>query len=613
MIAILYPLKMTKNLYEAYSAIYEISADKAIEAAKKAEKTRAEKAKAGDTEGAKKAIGQNKKFFNYAKGKRQQENAPKKPTGPMANKPSPDPTSSYPGTPQIMKQGKMVKNSYEPEGEVIDEKLSKEQQAKYDAHVNKKREEDKKTKKTGMGPAFDDPSHHSFAKSKIKKNIFDSYDNRYSDNTGKESEEKKKKLEKKRGMKLDNHPQFKREGKYRAEWEQLKLMEMDDYRESFDEWITSIVEEGYDIERWTDEEMIDTFISELNLYNAEDSVYQALLSDGELSEAKDKKGKGSGTKDACYHKVKSRYDVWPSAYASGALSKCRKVGAANWGNKSKKEDFSDWRSDIQLDELNKQERMETAKEGGGRGVGKRFAKKLLGKQAAGKTGKMGYDDRGRGNVGRRNIQRFENKPTEREEGSLDKKRRQSFKKVKVLNPKSGYSKKSDAVGAGKKVTSRKLSTFGSDMKRDYGPQKHHTQGNTSRDAAQAQRGAEHKARRGVKTKGTVASDIKKSLKDDYNYVNDYAMQLEKVGMIQTALKPVTRAITRQAIKVGGKTGGKIAKAGIQAAGNAVKDQAKTAAVAAGAGLVNKAAQKIRNAGKPKPQVNQLPPSQQTSM
>jgi len=40
--------------------------------------------------------------------------------------------------------------------------------------------------------------------------------------------------------------------------------------------------------------------------------------------------------DACYHKVKSRYKVWPSAYASGALVKCRKVGAKNWGNKSKK-------------------------------------------------------------------------------------------------------------------------------------------------------------------------------------------------------------------------------------------------------------------------------------
>jgi hypothetical protein len=41
-------------------------------------------------------------------------------------------------------------------------------------------------------------------------------------------------------------------------------------------------------------------------------------------------------KDACYRKVKARYDVFPSAYASGAIAKCRKVGASNWGNKSKK-------------------------------------------------------------------------------------------------------------------------------------------------------------------------------------------------------------------------------------------------------------------------------------
>ena len=39
------------------------------------------------------------------------------------------------------------------------------------------------------------------------------YDNRYSDNTGEESKKKKKKLEKKRGMKLDDHPQFTREDK----------------------------------------------------------------------------------------------------------------------------------------------------------------------------------------------------------------------------------------------------------------------------------------------------------------------------------------------------------------------------------------------------------------
>ena len=58
-----------------------------------------------------------------------------------------------------------------------------------------------------------------------------------------------------------------------------------------------------------------------------------------MNEETDKKGKGSGKKDACYTKVKSRYDVWPSAYASGALVKCRKVGAANWGNKSESIDL----------------------------------------------------------------------------------------------------------------------------------------------------------------------------------------------------------------------------------------------------------------------------------
>jgi hypothetical protein len=51
----------------------------------------------------------------------------------------------------------------------------------------------------------------------------------------------------------------------------------------------------------------------------------------------DKKGKGSGSKDACYHKVKARFKVWPSAYGSGALVKCRKAGAANWGNSKKEE------------------------------------------------------------------------------------------------------------------------------------------------------------------------------------------------------------------------------------------------------------------------------------
>ena len=60
-----------------------------------------------------------------------------------------------------------------------------------------------------------------------------------------------------------------------------------------------------------------------------------------------------GKKDACYKKVKSRYSVWPSAYASGALVKCRKVGAANWGNKTKNEnyDYSNWRDEFKALEI----------------------------------------------------------------------------------------------------------------------------------------------------------------------------------------------------------------------------------------------------------------------
>ena len=134
------------------------------------------------------------------------------------------------------------------------------------------------------------------------------------------------------------------EGKFRKEWEAFKLIEKEDYIERFKNWKNGLVEEGYDISRWTEEDLVETFIIENDLFSSQDSVIEALLES-------DKKGKGSGTKDACYHKVKSRYSVWPSAYASGALVKCRKKGAKNWGNSSKKEDFSDWRSDIDLNEM----------------------------------------------------------------------------------------------------------------------------------------------------------------------------------------------------------------------------------------------------------------------
>ena len=58
-----------------------------------------------------------------------------------------------------------------------------------------------------------------------------------------------------------------------------------------------------------------------DLYGEIDELVQEELEAvlDEKRKKKKKKKKKSGKKDACYHKVKSRYKVWPSAYASGAL------------------------------------------------------------------------------------------------------------------------------------------------------------------------------------------------------------------------------------------------------------------------------------------------------
>ena len=624
MIAILYPLKMDKNLSEAYSSIYEVSADLAIKAAKGAEKKRAESAKAGDTEGAKKAMGQNKKFFDYAKGKRQKENMPKKPTGPMANKPMPDPTSSYPGTPQIMKQGKMVKNSYEPEDDMVEgyKKIDKKKENKMYRRAgnlarqsissnNEKEKYDKAKKSANIVSAISSQKEKErFDNMKTKKSEL------YNDTTG----------------------------KYRAEWEQLKLMEMDDYRESFDEWITSIVEEGYDIERWTDEEMVDTFINELNLYNVQESVYDALMSVGDLQEG-DKKGKGSGTKDACYHKVKSRYSVWPSAYASGALVKCRKKGAKNWGNSSKKEDFSDWRNDMQVitekDAPYGEGRAEARKKGAssetrGRRIYNR-ARELAQDRYRRKSSGVGQNERAGYNLSRTLGGANRNKDLRTQGGPqtggnqsvphslggfvTPRAQRKSLSGTKDTPGKGNPIKKKSALGdtgshQKKADTMRTTKKDGSPLKKPTFKYKPGQRANIG-DEGRAKRKDPKQNPKHQKNTGVVKNPqkqerkekVKKAMsKEDYNYVNEYAMQLEKVGMIGAALKPVTKAVTRQAIKVGGKTGGKIAQAGMKAAGNAVKDQVKNTAVSAGAGIVNRAAEKVRSIGKPKPQ-----PQQQTGM
>ena len=55
-----------------------------------------------------------------------------------------------------------------------------------------------------------------------------------------------------------------------------------------------------------------------------------------IDEQGDSPAKKKGKKDAWYYKVKRAVQVCPSAYASGQLVQCRRRGAANYGNKSKK-------------------------------------------------------------------------------------------------------------------------------------------------------------------------------------------------------------------------------------------------------------------------------------
>ncbi len=383
MIAILYPLKMDKNLSEAYSSIYEelhptVARNDAINKAN-----------------AMKNAQQNKVPQNVrAASQRQYTAGGPKDTG--ANKY----TTADKKTIINYNKDKM-NNSYEPEGEMVDEMKAPRMQKgamAYDG-PNKERSEaadrvlektKKKKKKMNEGAQEDAVDQimgggkrdaqkdavkqyvkYSSKKKKMAKeetiNELESrtmlnYIDKASDSASKELKKAKKAESKgkfkkatKARLKMDKREsgiemakdkimkRIKKEGKFRSEWEDMKLNEMNDYRSKFDEWLDNLVKEGYDIERWSDEELIDTFIDESNLWKSRDTIESALLES-------DKKGKGSGKKDACYKKVKASASVWPSAYASGRLVQCRKKGAANYGNSTKKEEFSNWRDELNIDE-----------------------------------------------------------------------------------------------------------------------------------------------------------------------------------------------------------------------------------------------------------------------
>jgi len=373
MIAILYPLKMDKDLTKAYSAIYEELSDvvKRNDAINKANAMKNAQAKQVPSE-------------VKAASKRQYTAGGPKDTG--ANKY----TTADKKT--IINHNKTnMNNSYEPEGEMVDEMKAPRKQKgamAYDG-PNKERSEaadrvleKTKNKKPKVGSVIGttkdgtkikyagsgktvkkEESDYNYVNTyldELKKTTMGSYigkaskdlaDRRFDQGDSEkrkyepdeEDEKEDKKLDKREEGIARAAKKITKEGKFRSEWEEMKLNEKNDYRTKFDEWIEGIVKEGYDIERWSDEELIDTFIDEKNLWQSREGVESALLES-------DKKGKGSGKKDACYKKVKASASVWPSAYASGRLVQCRKKGAANYGKSSKKEDFSNWRDELNLTE-----------------------------------------------------------------------------------------------------------------------------------------------------------------------------------------------------------------------------------------------------------------------
>ena len=340
MIAILYPLKMDKNLSEAYSSIYEelhptVARNDAINKAN-----------------AMKSAQQNKVPDNVKAASKRQYTA-----GGPSDTGSNKYTTADKKTIINYNKDKM-NNSYEPEGEMIDEmKKAPRMQTgamSYDG-PNKERSEaadrilaKTKAKRKKMKEEVEqiDELKKKTMGSYIAKASKDLADRRFDQGDSEKRKYEPDEADEKEDKKLDKREEgiaraakkITKEGRYRTEWEEMKLKEINDHRAMFDEWTESIVEEGYDIERWSDEELIDTFIDENGLWQSREGVLRALLSES------DKKGKGSGKKDACYKKVKASAKVWPSAYASGRLVQCRKKGAANYGNKS--EEMSDWRSEF---------------------------------------------------------------------------------------------------------------------------------------------------------------------------------------------------------------------------------------------------------------------------
>ena len=239
---------------------------------------------------------------------------------------------------------------------------------------------------------------------------------------------------------------------------------------------------------------------------------KAGVSEETVSEAKDKKGKGSGSKDACYHKVKSRYSVWPSAYASGALVKCRKVGAANWGNSSKKEEFEP--TGVSFQQFSEKCWKGYEKKGMKTMFGKRYPNcvkkeevEVLDERQKDSDNQRLSQERGRSNYGKASIRNVRatgmggNAADPAERGAAIDARRKAHKEKRGVKTKGMSEAKVDDRKVFGVTADRNERRFGKKGAFDMQGSGSRGQDPSERAKLAAKRGAEHRARRGVKTKG----------------------------------------------------------------------------------------------------------------
>ena len=67
--------------------------------------------------------------------------------------------------------------------------------------------------------------------------------------------------------------------KHREAYDQFRSELCEYHLDNYTSWIKNLQEEGYDVTKWSTEEIIDTYIKENNLWNSAETITQSILED----------------------------------------------------------------------------------------------------------------------------------------------------------------------------------------------------------------------------------------------------------------------------------------------------------------------------------------------